>query len=684
MKKKYLSLFMIIAITVFAFVPFINVDAGSIGFIGSGKIVNFNQTGTNSESVASSTNMETYINAKKDEFESALNEKNVTVDLSKSNIDPNDLFSTTKPYKYAVVDNISSGYQMVQGTLTQTYTVDYVNVNVKQYGHNNIWATSGGKVAVLYKNRDSNEQPDLDGNTWVQNGLVVDYEVGDEITVKSKPDSGYSFIGWYVSNVQQGAEYYDNTKLVSQNLSYTYTPGVTTVTGINEPINYLTAVYKEDQEIIRVTSTVYHTKVIGTLNLTGTDTYSKNYSSGDNYIDGNTTDSNIASIISGYRDDMNTIANSYHAYPWSVSEGITDYYYETHDEITQNMNNGQVTINTVLNKYQTYKIIGKGTTKNIKTINITLEGPFVGDDVTLTPMQGLCLNAGGCYTPSVKPDVSTTDAHVEVDALWVTSVNQLIGDVGVNYFSGNIERGERYKAIIFVKAIDGYKLADNVVIKVNGSDPDSVMNIMNDNEEVPVVTEIESQVRKVEYKLDDERGNQIIFTDDDGIVYVFNSTDILNITDEEIEAIASEMGKTIEEVTEMANKAIESAKKAAEGKGTLIGLYDFSVFDGHNFKEQAEGGFKIRIKMTDEMKKYDTFSIGFMKDDGTLDQLITLKRNGDYLEGILPHLSTYAIIGSKVEVTEASNPKTGDNIYLYVTLLGLSLVGLYIKKKRFN
>ena len=682
MKKKYLSLFMIIAIAAFAFVPFINVDAGSIGFIGSGKIVNFNQTSTNSESVASSTNMETYINTKKDEFEAALTNAEVTVDLSKSNIDPNNLFSTTKPYKYAVVDNISSGYQMVQGTLTQAYTVNYVNVNVKQYGHNNIWATSGGKVAVFYENRDSSEQPDLDGKTWAQNGLVVDYVVGDEITVKAKPDSGYSFIGWYVSNVEQGAEYYDNTKLVSQNINYTYTPGVTTVTGIDETINYLTAVFKEDQEIVRSTTTIYHTKVIGSLSLTGTDTYSKNYSSGDNFIDGNTTDNNIASIISGYRDDMNTIANNYHAYPWTVSEGIVDYYFEAHDEISQNMNNGQVTINTILNKYQTYKIIGKGTTKNIKTINISLEGPFAGDEVTLTPMQGVCLNAGGCYTPSVKPDVSTTDAHVEVDALWVTSVNQLIDDINVNYYSGPIEAGERYKAVIFIKAIDGYKLADNVVIKVNGSDPEAVMDIMNDNEEIPVVTEIESQVRKVEYTLDDERGNQIIFTDYEGIVYVFNSTDILNMTDEESEVVSSETGMSIEELKEMGNKAIESAKKAVEGKGTLVGLYDFTVVNAGVPLEEVAGGFKIRIKMNDEMKKYNKFQIAFMKDDGTLDDLITLTQNGDYLEGKLPHLSTYAIIGNVEE--KSSNPPTGDNIYLYASLLGLSLIGLYTKKKRFN
>ena len=130
MKKKILALFMVMAITVFVFVPFINVYAGSIGFLGSGKIVTFNQTATDSESVSNSTNMETYINSKKDEFAEALTNASVAVDLSKSNIDPNNLFSTTEPYKYAVISNISSGYQMVESVLTQTYTVNYTLVNV--------------------------------------------------------------------------------------------------------------------------------------------------------------------------------------------------------------------------------------------------------------------------------------------------------------------------------------------------------------------------------------------------------------------------------------------------------------------------------------------------------------------------------------------------------------------------
>ena len=681
MRKKFLSLFIVMMFSIFTFVPFAKVNANDVGIVG--KIATFNEVGTDLDIVAGSTDMENYINTKKNEFLVALSSSVGTVDTSKSNIDPATLFSTTSPYKYAVIDDVSSGYQMIDNTLTQTYTVDYTSFDVRLAGHNNIWATSGGKIAVLYENRN-NEQADLDGSHWVSNGLVVDYLIGDPITVKAKADTNKEFVGWYVSNVQQGAEYYYSDKLVSKNINYTYQPGVTTVTGIDEPINYLTAVFKDESQIIRTTTTHYHTKVQGTLTLTGTDSFTKNYSSGDNYIDGNTTDTDVASIISNYKNDMNTIAGNYHPYPWTISEGITSYYYEAHDEITQDNQTSQISINTILEKYQIYQINGTGTTKNIKTINITLEQPFVGDNVELTPITGVCTNVGGCYTPSVKPNVSTTDPHVEVDAIFVTSATQFVGEVGVYYYSGNIERGERYKAFIFIKATDGYRINDDAVVKVNGNDPDTKFDVMNNNTETAVISEVEPQVRRVTYTLDDDRGNQIIFKDDEGIVYVFNSTDILNVTEEELQAIAADMGKDIEEIREMGTKAIEAAKKGAEGKGTLVGLYDFSVFDGNNFKEQAEGGFKIRIKMTDEMKKYNSFSIAFVKEDGTFDDLIELTQNGEYLEGILPHLSTYAIIGNVVK--KSANPGTGDYINFYVTMFGLSalILGTLFYKKRIN
>ena len=360
------------------------------------------------------------------------------------------------------IDNVLSTDNSYTFTVTNNY-YNIMPVFESKAGHNNIWATSGGQIAVFYENRNA-EQTNLDGDHWVDRGQVVDYMIGDPITVKAKANEGYHFVGWFQTDPKASvAEDYVREPVLSTEANYTYQPGVTIIDGVNEPINYITAVFEED--------------------------------------------------------------------------------------------------------------------KKEKT-----------------------------------------------------------------------------------------------------------------------------------YILDDEKENQIIFTDIEGIVFVFTSTDMLNMTEEELQAIADEMGANIESIRLMGSQILESARNAVKGKGTLVGLYDFSVYDGHNFKEEATGGFKIRIKMTDEMKKYNDFSIAFLKDDGTLDELIKLAINGDYLEGILPHLSTYAVIGNNVETTPtqietttseeatptvvedtaaketkteestSTNPKTGDNIVIWVGLALISMIGIVVTK----
>lgn len=300
------------------------------------------------------------------------------------------------------------------------------------FGHNNIWTTGGGNVAVSYPKME------LNGTNYT-GGEVVDYCVGDEITVYAQTDPGKRFVGWYVSNVEQGPDYYYNDKLVSTEPEYTYKPGVTTVEGIDEPINYLTAVFEEDA--------------------------------------------------------------------------------------------------------------------NKKT-----------------------------------------------------------------------------------------------------------------------------------FTLDDEHGNQIVFNDLEYKILVFNSTELLGLTDEELEEIAAIEETTVDVIKGMLDDIVSKVKKAVEGKGKLLKIYDFSISDGSpELVRTVDGGFKIRIKITDDMKDYNSFTLYYVDDEYKLTETIKLTKNGDYLEGQLAHLSGYVLMGEKVN----TNPNTGDNIVFYISLLGLSLIGLttvaiYTKKRKFN
>ena len=117
-------------------------------------------------------------------------------------------------------------------------------------GHNNIWTVSGGEVAVLY------EPWDLDG-TEFGDGEVVNYCIGDEITVKAQAHDNYHFVGWFITDPQASVpENYVTEPVLSTNVNYTYQPGVTMVSGVSDPINYVTAVFEADTQQVTTTHTV--------------------------------------------------------------------------------------------------------------------------------------------------------------------------------------------------------------------------------------------------------------------------------------------------------------------------------------------------------------------------------------------------------------------------------------------
>ena len=102
-----------------------------------------------------------------------------------------------------------------------------------------------------------------------------------------------------------------------------------------------------------------------------------------------------------------------------------------------------------------------------------------------------------------------------------------------------------------------------------------------------------------------------------------------------------------------------------------------------------EGPFKIKIKLTDDMKKYNTFKMIYLNDDFEAEDVIELEVEGDYLVGTLPHLSIYTLVGN---FTLPDVPKTGDSINTWiivfiVSMIALSLSTTYVlktKKVRIN
>lgn len=179
LSKKSISLVLIFTILMATFMPSM-VSAGSIGRVGSGKRVTFTKVGTSTEQVASTTNIEEYINSKKDEFIERLENANVTVDLNYSNIDPNTLFTTTPPYKYAGIGTIEMGYAMIEGVLTQVYTVNYGITTV----------INGSTSSVYIIQFNSNGGSAVNPQSITGSGYKVSRPA-------NPTKDNYSFAGWY-------------------------------------------------------------------------------------------------------------------------------------------------------------------------------------------------------------------------------------------------------------------------------------------------------------------------------------------------------------------------------------------------------------------------------------------------------------------------------------------------------
>ena len=185
---------------------------------------------------------------------------------------------------------------------------------------------------------------------------------------------------------------------------------------------------------------------------------------------------------------------------------------------------------------------------------------------------------------------------------------------------------------------------------------------------------IEEETKTNNYSATDDNGNKIEFKEEEGHTYKLNVIDYLLFTEEDL--TKAEIPK------DLYDEALNGIKNATKKHGALLAVYDIVVTD-ENEDTIHDGPFTIRIKLTDDLKKYNSFKLIFVDDDLSIETPIELKIDGEYLVGTLPHLSNYVLVGSNV-----TSPKTLDNVLTYVIIGFIGLVGvssiLVIKKKKAN
>ena len=284
----------------------------------------------------------------------------------------------------------------------------------------------------------------------------------------------------------------------------------------------------------------------------------------------------------------------------------------------------------------------------------------------------------------VNADSTINTSFDDENCILTVSGNQTGHDATVSMFNSDNEligfkTGEIDNNSYSVDFTLVYDSEQNISITLSNEGGTNEFSENNISVPACVKNEEENPNNEEEYEVFDAAGDSISFSEEPGHTFTLTISDFVGLTDEEIELM--------EFTRELYEQYFSEIINATKENGTLISFFKIEVKDENNHNI-TDGPFNIKIKLIDEMKKYDTFKMIFVDVDNgfVTEDPITFTVNGDYLEGTLNHLSTYALVGTKTSNT-GSNPNTSDKIMYDVKLLGLSIIGLfgaglYLNKKR--
>lgn len=282
-------------------------------------------------------------------------------------------------------------------------------------------------------------------------------------------------------------------------------------------------------------------------------------------------------------------------------------------------------------------------------------------------------------------------------------------------WSNKIDELEK-EATISIKLEEGVTAEDIIIVhNIHDGDEYEVIKIESYDEETNTITFktssfsnyaiatkiAEEDVEEEKYTLETE-DYVLTFTDEAGHEFVAEIVDLWSLTDEEV----ASLDISSEEYEKDKKTITENVKKY----GTVLNLYNITVADDEHVHSE---GVTFKIKMTEEMNQYNSFKlVNLNEEDFSVEDIVELKIEGDYLVGSLPHLSVYALVGENVETENAesepvtndttannvttnnttannvttnnvnsSNPTTGDNITIFITLFVLAILGIFITVK---
>ena len=263
----------------------------------------------------------------------------------------------------------------------------------------------------------------------------------------------------------------------------------------------------------------------------------------------------------------------------------------------------------------------------ITSAEVTLTAPKVGDKVEkITKNDGY----GDYDAQSLNPTVTTTTEGISVYAYWVSGLE----DLSEEPFYGTFEEDKYYYAMIDFEAKEGYELPATFPdgIKVNGVAPDEIFAVYGGTYTHCVVKiKATTTVETSTYEYVDNTANQ---------TYTINKDDTLTVRINADYSLFENGGKVYVD-----GALVDSKKYTSKSGSTII------TFTKDYMNSLSAGNHTLKVVFNNGGTAETTFTIA--------------------------------------NANTTSNPQTGDNVMFYISMLGLSIIGLagvgiYTKKKRFN
>ena len=232
------------------------------------------------------------------------------------------------------------------------------------------------------------------------------------------------------------------------------------------------------------------------------------------------------------------------------------------------------------------------------------------------------------------------------------------------------ESEKDYQYILYFKAKEGYAFTRDTKLKINGkyynyrvSDWETETNV----DEFPTTWRMYPELTMTPISSEQNTIKEI------------KSTGVINgsITFE----------KEVSKNYTLDIKKVEVKKELADKNVKYV--VDINVLENGHIVEINDTKMKIRIALPEDLKGYKKYEVVYIKDNQIQETIPATIEDG-YIVFETSHLSEYGIVATeKSSGTNVENPKTGDNVMMYLatgilSIIGLAGAGIFYRRKQTN